>query len=59
MCDESHTWQRSDTYNVWRIAHDKDKGLLFHTKPRWKNFAKWKKLKNDSQTKKVSWVKLD
>jgi hypothetical protein len=29
MCDESHTWQRSDTYNVWRIAHDKDKGLLF------------------------------
>jgi hypothetical protein len=43
MCDESHTWQRSDTYNVWRIAHDKDKGLLFHTKPRWKNFAKWKK----------------
>ena len=56
MCDESHTWERSDTYNVWRIAHDK--GLLFTlnrdeknlTKTRdekffvkkWKKFAKWK-----------------
>ena len=38
MCDESHTWQRSDTYNVWRIAHDKDKGLLFTLKPEMKNF---------------------
>ena len=59
MCDESHTWQRSDTYNVWRIAHDKDKGLLFTLNRDEKILQKWKKLKNDSQTKKVSWVKLD
>jgi hypothetical protein len=30
-----------------------DKGLLFHTKPRWKNFAKWKNLKMIPKPKSV------
>jgi hypothetical protein len=41
MCDESHTWERSDTYNVWQIAHDK--GLLFTLNRDEKIFAKMKK----------------
>ena len=49
MCDESHTWQRSDTYNVWRMAHDK--GLLF-TLNRDEKILQNEKLKNDSKTKK-------
>jgi hypothetical protein len=38
MCDESHTWERSDTYNVWRIANDK--GLLFTLNRDEKNLTK-------------------
>jgi hypothetical protein len=58
MCDESHTWQRSYTYNVWRIAHDK--GLLFTLKPRWKKILQNEKLKNDSENQKsvVSKIRL-
>jgi hypothetical protein len=50
MCDESHTWERSDTYNVWQIDHDK--GLLFTLNRDEKFFAKMKKLKKWFQTKK-------
>ena len=52
MCDESHTWERSDTYNVWQIAHDK--GLLFTLNRDEKFFCKNEKnLKNDSKPKSV------
>jgi len=59
MCDESYTWQRSYTYNVWRIAHDK--GLLtFHTKTEMKKILQNEKLKNDSENQKsvVSKIRL-
>ena len=41
MCDESHTWERSDTYNVWQIAHDK--GILLTLNWNEKIFVKMKK----------------
>jgi len=57
MCDESHTWERSDTYNVWRIANDK--GLLFTLNRDEKNLTKTRDekffvKKNEKSSKSVT-----